>query len=497
MAVSVSDFATDQRLPVHTKRRVFDNGITVADLTQTGSDKIVVTFQPFMAAGFDKRGFGEDFFPPRGYDVLCFKPRDDSWYQDLLADDLRDEGFAFLKDYRERIGYGSSMGAYGVLYLSDALGLDRVIAVSPQYSIDRNVAPFENRWQSLAADIRFVHRWSHAPYRARTVTIYDPFDNADARHVEFLRAKFPNGVDIALPFTGHPSLSALVESGQISSIIESLISGAPVDVRSIKREIRKQCKLFYAEWALHYARVQKPRHLLRAFAYFCRVHVSDRPWILAATIRIGDELSKQNRIGEAYSIAAIALKSLFPEISSSTLQDSENLLAAAPPELQVSVDRWLSGLRRVYRGDDPSLATVVGIRESGSIHATGQSGVLLYGPYANLDEGQYRVVVRGSIDNPGTHGLIVKVTAAAGTATLGEAAISSSVPNWEQSFLIESNASLTGVETLVVVSENSSVRVDEVEIAAQNVRARLMCDESASMQRPPRFKWFPISAGVV
>jgi hypothetical protein len=493
----VSDRKPDQQLSVHTKRRVFDNGSTVADLTQTGSDRIVVTFQPFMAAGVDERGFGEDFFPPRGYDVLCFKPRDDSWYQDLLADDLREAGFTCLKDYRERIGYASSMGAYGVLYLSDALGLDRVLAVSPQYSIDRRVAPFEDRWQSLASDIRFVHRWSHSPYRTRAVIIYDPFDKSDARHVESLRSKFPNGFDIPLPFTGHPSLSALVESGQITSIIESLISGASIDVRLTKREIRKKCKLFYAEWALHYARVQKPRHLLRAFAYFCRLHLSDRDWIVAATTRIGDELCKRKRIGEAYSIAAIALKSLFPEIASNTMQDSDRLLAVAPPALQAAIQRWLSSLRRVYRGDDPSLKTVVGTAESHSIYATGQSGVLLYGPYADLDAGRYRVAVRGCVDRPGTHGVIVKVTAEAGTCVLGESSVSSSMPDWEQTFLIESDTALAGVETLVVVSEDSSVRVKEVEIAAQDFSARLICDEGASTERPPVFKWFPISTGIV
>lgn len=50
-----------------------------------------------------------------------------------------------------------------------------------------------------------------------------------------------------------------------------------------------------------------------------------------------------------------------------------------------------------FSAADTKLATLVGVREGGVIKANGQPGFLVYGPYAPLEPGVYRLVAKGNL----------------------------------------------------------------------------------------------------
>lgn len=124
---------------------IFEKNDTQAILIRQGSPTLIITFNAHGDIGFDIPGFAENFLIKQGYDVLLFKTLSNNWYQSLTSSQVTQIGQQICKNYQQVVGYSMSMGAYALLYFSQELLLDRIIAFCPQYSIDRKVSPFENR----------------------------------------------------------------------------------------------------------------------------------------------------------------------------------------------------------------------------------------------------------------------------------------------------------------------------------------------------------------
>lgn len=288
------------------KQVVFDNDETIAELTSVGSDTIIVTFQPFDYVGFDRAGFGEDYFSSLGLDVLCFKPKRNVWYQDITTGMVEHYCRALLKGYSRRISYGSSMGAYAALYFAQALAVDKVIAISPQYSPRPVDTPFEDRWHDVRRRMGYSHRWRDS-VQQHAYFIYDSRMTSDRRHVECLKSVFPNHDEIALPFSGHPSATALFECRRLSTLIRDLIEDVPISVRQLRADIRSGSQ-HYAS-SLLFASVE--RHgswSIGLFQHFANVHRFDKRWIRAIVAQLSARLVARGRHQEAAELEAITME---------------------------------------------------------------------------------------------------------------------------------------------------------------------------------------------
>lgn len=145
-----------------------------------GSDRLAVTFAPLtparMAPTLDGPGFGGQFLTRSGFDVIAFKTTRNWWYQDVT-----DEQLAVVAEvagrYASRVGYGSSMGGYAAIHFAGHLGLQRVLAIAPQFDIR---APWEARWKQYAAEAPW-HR-TLTPADCDYFIAYDPDEVTDARH---------------------------------------------------------------------------------------------------------------------------------------------------------------------------------------------------------------------------------------------------------------------------------------------------------------------------
>jgi hypothetical protein len=105
----------------------------------------VVTFDSFTdRRTLDREGFGEAFFASRGVNAVHVLSRDNDWY--LLPDiELALEAAAKATASFDRVSaYGSSMGAYAAIRLGGLAGASTAIALSPQFSIDPRLVPFED-----------------------------------------------------------------------------------------------------------------------------------------------------------------------------------------------------------------------------------------------------------------------------------------------------------------------------------------------------------------
>ena len=174
----------------------------------------VVTFNSFTdRRTLDREGFGEGFFASRGVNAVHVLSRDNDWY---LLEDIElalDAAAKATAPFESVSAYGSSMGAYAAIRLGRLAGASAAIALSPQFSIDPRVVPFEDRWAPDARRLNYEieRRLGPKGFVASADVFYDPADR-DARHVELYREHIEVR-DIRLPDCGHPVTGFLAEVG--------------------------------------------------------------------------------------------------------------------------------------------------------------------------------------------------------------------------------------------------------------------------------------------
>jgi hypothetical protein len=194
---------------------------------KTGSRLCAVSFQPWndTRTSVDCDGFGEDFFCKRLIDAIHVIPRDNNWYHVPGIFDAVQRIADCAGGYKRAIGYGCSMGGYGALKFGARIGLAEILAISPQYSIDQAVCPFEVRWRREAASIAFDPAIEHAPKFDGVVHVfYDPLEDGDRQQVELIAREYRARL-VEMPGTGHPTLNAMQERQSLGPTIMDVVFG--------------------------------------------------------------------------------------------------------------------------------------------------------------------------------------------------------------------------------------------------------------------------------
>ena len=233
------------------------------------SKSIAITFTPFGIDGADVLGgigYAGELLLRNGFDVVAFKSAKNLWYQNLPVETLTAvERFieAHQTSYVRRVGYGSSMGAYAAIQFSRILRLNIVLALSPQFEIDK---PYDQRWQGAASRIEFQYRIDANAIAAdcKYFVAYDP-GTVDVRHIEKLRALIDTEslVEIPTPFSGHPVGHYLAETGLIQSFSLSILKHGSVEPVSIGRQ-RRYSKTYLFELSKQLASRKKNKSALVA-----------------------------------------------------------------------------------------------------------------------------------------------------------------------------------------------------------------------------------------
>lgn len=135
----------------HMKKVLYEDDrgkiVQVGDLD---CESAVITFFTYASVEESLRnvdGFGEAFFANKNYPALHFINYQNHWWSFDHVDNFLEIGKTALERTAQKIGYGSSMGAYAALRFSKDLNFDKVLGFSPQFSINPTLVPFEHRWQ--------------------------------------------------------------------------------------------------------------------------------------------------------------------------------------------------------------------------------------------------------------------------------------------------------------------------------------------------------------
>ncbi len=179
------------------------------------------------------------------YNVIGVMPKRKSWFPAASMQAMLEQIQPILAQFDYVAGYGGSMGGYAAIKYSRLLGMNRVIAFVPQYSInpdevnDRRYSEFFDA--DLNANMR-IERSDIAP-DSEYILVYDPYFEADHEHYSKIQPLIPQLYTIHLPFTGHDALAVLASS----TLLNDFISHEWDQQYFYKqvREVKKNSKFYY------------------------------------------------------------------------------------------------------------------------------------------------------------------------------------------------------------------------------------------------------------
>lgn len=224
----------------------------------------------------DRAGFGEAFLAKQGFETYHVLHTTNAWYQYPQMRQALEEVRARIGPARAVITYGSSMGGYAAFRFSGVLQAARVIAFSPQYSVDPARVPWERRWRKFAASLPMF--WDRLPLGAgaEMFLFYDP-RSPDRRHAR-LMAREMKTHHVRLPHGGHPCIAQLHEMKLLGPTIRAIAAGT-FDATACEanvRALRQTSARYLSDRALHLPRLAKRRRL--SMAETAIALAPDEPW---------------------------------------------------------------------------------------------------------------------------------------------------------------------------------------------------------------------------
>ncbi|MBZ0129251.1 MAG: alpha/beta hydrolase [Rhodobacteraceae bacterium] len=187
---------------------------------------------------FDHREPGKAAFgPPRavrrfldqGWAVLRIMTRVNDWFINPDTEAMEAALAAHLAGFDEVRAIGFSMGGYGAFRFASALGITRVVAISPQVSISPEVVPWDTRFHDEAGE--FDPALGDLAARPMPglggVIVTDPFHRHDLRNALEIAALFRNVRILRLGLAGHPAARPLMQTGRGHLVHDQVLADRP------------------------------------------------------------------------------------------------------------------------------------------------------------------------------------------------------------------------------------------------------------------------------
>ena len=382
--------------------------LLVVQVAGFASDTCVVTFDSFTdVLTLDRNGFAEDFLRSHQINAIHVISRTNEWYQ--YAETAA--ALACVRNataaYRRVVTYGISMGGYAAIRLAGLAGAQCALALAPQFSILRDTAAFEYRWATAAGQINPV--WENTlplPALADAYVVFDPL-SIDSIHADLYAATGFRFTAIQLRGAGHQTAGFLLEVGLLQDFVLAVCLG-PIDAPALEQEAWRRRRLSPQHRLALAHRVRSPAWRLAL------VHraVELAPGQARLLGQLGVAFRQAGRLDEAVAahLEALALLPGHPALLaeySITLaargEDRDALAAleqacktvgeaAHAPLLGVLRARLAGpssdGNRRIT-SCDPGAIPLHGT--PASMTEAGQCGIVLFGPFVEVQPGRYEV----------------------------------------------------------------------------------------------------------
>lgn len=196
------------------------------------SDVLIVSFDNLATIdeGWPRGPWLSRRLAPLGHSVLGVQSHAKDWFRQPTAPDLLRglESRGFFRRFRRVVMVGASMGGFAALNFAPLIPEARVLAFSPQSTMNKDIAPFEARFpfavrKSNWVGMPFLDAAAAIPYIRKVALVYDPFVPEDAAHAA--RMAGPNVQLLRAPFCTHEAIRVLIKSGALPGLIDELVAG--------------------------------------------------------------------------------------------------------------------------------------------------------------------------------------------------------------------------------------------------------------------------------
>lgn len=200
------------------------------------SDVLVVTFDNLATIdeGWPRGPWAWKRLAPLGHSVLGVQSHAKDWFRQPTAPALIRalEERGFFRRFRRVVLTGASMGGFAALNFAPLIPEARVLAFSPQSTMNKVIAPFEARFpfavrKSNWEGMPFLDAAAAIPYIRRAVVLYDPFVPEDRAHAARLAG--PNVQQLRVPFCTHEAIRVVLKAGCFPLLVNALIAGDQVE----------------------------------------------------------------------------------------------------------------------------------------------------------------------------------------------------------------------------------------------------------------------------
>jgi len=195
-------------------------------------DALVISFDNLATIdeGWPRGPWAWKRLEPLGHSVLGVQSHAKDWFRQPTAPALLRglEERGFFRRFRRVVLTGASMGGFGALNFAPLIPDARVLAFSPQTTMNKVIAPFEARFpyavkRSNWEGMPFLDAAAAVPYIRRAVVVYDPFVPEDRAHAARLAG--PNTQMLRVPFATHEAIRVVLKSGTFPVLINAMIEG--------------------------------------------------------------------------------------------------------------------------------------------------------------------------------------------------------------------------------------------------------------------------------
>lgn len=213
---------------------------TDCDLVATlRSDTLLVTFDNL--ASINERSETRPWAPWLGaraealnYSILGVQSHHKDWYRSAEPPEqiaaLQENGF--FDRFKNIVFTGTSMGGFAALCFAGLVPRAKVLAFSPQSTLNREIAPFEKRyrypyrkfdWQTPG----FLDAAQHVGDISSGHVFYDPRVQEDKLHAERLQS--PTLTQVQIPFAGHTLIRVIVKAGALEHLLSTYPETGQID----------------------------------------------------------------------------------------------------------------------------------------------------------------------------------------------------------------------------------------------------------------------------
>jgi hypothetical protein len=175
-----------------------------------------------------------DFIKRQNLNVICFAATETvCWYQSPIFKNHLKLLAKEISIFRVILGYGGSMGGYGVSAYSNTLNLTRALLLNPISTLQKNLVPFETRF-----GIDNKTNWEGidgSEMDAPSYIVYDNLFTLDKKQAE----RYKNFTPLIISGVGHGTPETLSKMKMLKPLFEHFVKNT-VDLKQFKLEAKKK-----------------------------------------------------------------------------------------------------------------------------------------------------------------------------------------------------------------------------------------------------------------